>query len=557
MAKVVKELVTKWTYKVDAKQLIKAEKQLAKLRKTLLGLRRTSDQVTKKEAMNVKRLAANWKKAARGVRSYRRAQRGGFGGGRGGRGGRQGMLGQFLDPRLMAAGAGAAGLAGGIKLAKLAGEYESVSIAMTGLIGSASGAKKVMTDLSNFAKKTPFELTGVRQTAKSLLAYGFAADEIIPTLKMLGDASMGNQEVFNRLMINFAEIRNTGRASIKDIRQFANAGIPIYQQLSKQLGKTTSEINEMVTKNLISGDIIKEAFRQMTSEGGLFFQSMELQSGTMFGIFSNIVDSLSIMGEKFAQQTFFNDLKDRMENFRQFLDDNQDGIIGDAVRTYKNFESAIGVVVKTIQNAWATTEGKVLLSVTAIAGTLALLGGPLTLALAGVAALGLAFEDLGAYMRGSDSMLGRIIQKLHDLGIITADYRDMSTSQKSDAVTAAVAEGQAKGWAVGDYMNAERSARKSGDMDQAMIYQEAAMRKRRSNVKGFGRYVDGGGVATQSPYQTMRTPMPNQSVGTPDEDSINRGTINIYNQGTAEDVGFETATQLNTEAQIHRYGSAN
>ena len=83
----------------------------------------------------------------------------------------------------------AAALGGvGVAAVKMAADMEQNRIAFTTMLGSAQDAEKMLTDLATFAEKTPFEFAGLVDSTKKLMAYGFAAQEVIPMLNSIGDA---------------------------------------------------------------------------------------------------------------------------------------------------------------------------------------------------------------------------------------------------------------------------------------------------------------------------------------------------------------------------------
>jgi len=66
---------------------------------------------------------------------------------------------------------------------------QTAQIGFTTMLGSAEKAQKFLDDMADFAVKTPFEYPELLEAAKRMLAYGFAAEEVLPTLKAVGDAS--------------------------------------------------------------------------------------------------------------------------------------------------------------------------------------------------------------------------------------------------------------------------------------------------------------------------------------------------------------------------------
>ncbi len=89
----------------------------------------------------------------------------------------------------------------------------------------------------------------------------------------------------------YGTLKTSGRVTLMDLRQFAGRGIPIYETLAKRLKTTTTEINNMVSAGKIGFKDVQGAFRDMTKEGGQFFNLMADQSKTVGGQLSNLGDS--------------------------------------------------------------------------------------------------------------------------------------------------------------------------------------------------------------------------------------------------------------------------
>ena len=179
----------------------------------------------------------------------------------------------------------------------LAGNLQQADVAFTTMLGGAEAARKMLQDLSDFAANTPFELTGVRETAKQLLAYNIEAHKIIPTLKALGDVSAGLSVPIQQVAFAYGQVKSAGRLLGQDLRQFTNAGVPIIAELAKNLGVAESKIKDMVSAGKIWFADVEKAFQTMSSEWGKFANLMEKQSDTMMGAWSNLQDSIDSLGE--------------------------------------------------------------------------------------------------------------------------------------------------------------------------------------------------------------------------------------------------------------------
>ena len=203
----------------------------------------------------------------------------------------------------------AVGIAGAFAAAgvlKVSAQFEQTQIAFTTMLGSAEKADKLLRELADFAKRTPFTLPGVEKGARQLLAMGFEADELIPALGRIGDVIAGlglNQEGMDRMIFNLGQIKAQGRAMLIDVRQFAKAGVPIYEELAKAMGVTVEEIGDLVSAGKVGFPEIEQALINMTSEGGKFFNLMDAQSKTLVGQINNIKDSFTIMARVMGEDS--------------------------------------------------------------------------------------------------------------------------------------------------------------------------------------------------------------------------------------------------------------
>jgi len=187
----------------------------------------------------------------------------------------------------------------GVASVKLAGDFEQTQVAFTTMLGSAEEAQSMLSDLADFAKKTPFTIQGVEKSATQLMAVGFSAEDIIPTLKSVGDIAAGlglGEEGLQRLILNLGQVQSQGKLTGRELRDFAIAGVPLLAELSKQLGVTEADVTDMISKGEISTEMVTKAFESMSSGGGRFADLMGKQALTFEGMMSNMKDTLALMG---------------------------------------------------------------------------------------------------------------------------------------------------------------------------------------------------------------------------------------------------------------------
>ncbi len=200
---------------------------------------------------------------------------------------------------------GIAGVMVGKSLATAAADFEMTTIAFTTMLGSAEKAKEFLEELTDFAAKTPFSLKGVEDSAKRLMAVGFAAEDVLPVLKSVGDIASGlglREEGLQRLILNLGQVQTQGRLTGRELRDFAIAGVPIYEALADQMGVATSAIGDMVSASEISSKDVIAAFEKMTSAGGKFANMMDKMSKTTAGQLNNLKDSIEKLQRELGKE---------------------------------------------------------------------------------------------------------------------------------------------------------------------------------------------------------------------------------------------------------------
>lgn len=178
---------------------------------------------------------------------------------------------------------------------EMRGQFQQLEIAFNTMLQSEEKATMLMSQLVETAAKTPFDLQGVAQGAKQLLAYGIAADEVNETITRLGDIAAGLSIPLGDLVYLYGTTMTQGRMFTMDLRQFMGRGIPMAEELAKQFGVTKNEVAGLVTAGQVGADAVKQAIWNMTNEGSRFGGLMEAQSKSITGQISNIEDAFDTM----------------------------------------------------------------------------------------------------------------------------------------------------------------------------------------------------------------------------------------------------------------------
>ncbi|WP_315543537.1 tape measure protein [Capnocytophaga leadbetteri] len=174
-------------------------------------------------------------------------------------------------------------------------EFQQLEISFGTMLKSKEKANALMAQLTDLAAKTPFGLQEVSEGAKRLLAFQVPAQEVTETLRRMGDVAAGLGVPMGQLIHVYGQVKAQGKLMTNDLYQFMNAGIPIIAELSKVVGKSETEIKDMVSAGKIGFTEIQAVIKNMTSEGGLFFNLMAEQSKSLGGQISNLQDNFDQM----------------------------------------------------------------------------------------------------------------------------------------------------------------------------------------------------------------------------------------------------------------------
>jgi tape measure domain-containing protein len=222
----------------------------------------------------------------------------GFNAGLGGSGGGMTAMLSGMATKAGAIGAAFAGIgtlvAGATWATKLAADAEQVRTSFEVMLGSASKAQQMVSDIQGFAASTPFESAEIAQASKSLLAFGVAQEQIIPSMRMLGDLASGLGIPIGELSELYGKAKVQGRLFAEDINQLQGRGIPIVKQLAKNFGVAETEIRKMVEEGKVGFPQLQAALFELTKEGSQFGGMMEKQSKTFWGQLSTLWDNIKI-----------------------------------------------------------------------------------------------------------------------------------------------------------------------------------------------------------------------------------------------------------------------
>lgn len=184
---------------------------------------------------------------------------------------------------------------------KIGGQLESQRLSLTAILGQASYANDLYAKVQGLAVKSPFGVVQLDQYTKNLSAYGFQYHELFDMTKRLADIAAGTGTDFSRLALALGHVRSEMALTGYTLRQFSMANVPMLKMLAENLGVTTSEIRKMVRAKEVSYKDVENVIKELTSEGGMFFNMQETMSEAVSAKFKNLKDSMDIMYGQMAE----------------------------------------------------------------------------------------------------------------------------------------------------------------------------------------------------------------------------------------------------------------
>lgn len=244
-------------------------------------------------------------------------------------------------------------------LIDITGQFEVQRMALRNMLQDVDGADKIFEDLYRFASDSTYRFSELAKYAKQLAAFNIDKNNLLETTKMLGDVASGVGVSMDRLILAYGHVKSSGFLRGIQLRSFSQNGVPVLEELSRILteveGKTVSlgDVFDKMMKREIPFEMVEQAFKNMTSEGGKFYRMQEVLARTLSGQ--------------------INILKGRWENLLAAIGQANSGVLKNTVAWMSNLVSSmdnIGRLIKTLIIGFGTYQAT-LFTVTAITSTLA------------------------------------------------------------------------------------------------------------------------------------------------------------------------------------------
>ena len=309
-------------------------------------------------------------------------------------------------------------------LVRVTGEFEMQKTTLAAMIGDLNKAEQIITRIQGLAVESPFQFKELTTYAKQLSAFSVPAEELFETTKMLADVSAGLGVGMDRIIIAYGQVRSAAFLRGQEVRQFTEAGIPILNELAKQFSElegravSTGEVFDKISARLVPFEMVAKVFKDMTAEGGKFYNMQEIQAETLQGKLSNLKDAYEIMlNEIGTSQT--ERIKDAVDWLRTLMRNYEDigKAIVELVVSYGVYKTAL-LAMTAATNTFTLANHKLLSSLVSAGKWLA--ANPYVAIAAAVTAAGYAVYKASTSLESYEKVQ-RSVEKSHEKYISTVN----------------------------------------------------------------------------------------------------------------------------------------
>lgn len=181
-----------------------------------------------------------------------------------------------------------------VKTAEIQRQQRSLQV----LTGSLEEANRIIGELQEFGRVTPFTSSELIETAKRMKAFGFETNQVVDVVKRLSDVAGATGADLGGIATAFGQIQAKGRLQGEELLQLQERGVDLAGQLRKQYGMTQDQFQKALSQGRIGADAVNYALQQLTETGGTYANGAISQSDTLSGKFSTLMDNIESLARK-------------------------------------------------------------------------------------------------------------------------------------------------------------------------------------------------------------------------------------------------------------------
>ena len=300
---------------------------------------------------------------------------------------------------------------------------ETLTTEMQTMTGSAEKAADVMDKLTTFAATTPFQLENIARAGKQLIAFGFEADTITDKLQAIGDVAAGSGAELSDVSLIFGQVAAAGKLTGERLLQFQERAIPIGPALAKTMGIAEESVKDFVSEGRVDFDTFEKAFKSLSEEGGIFFDSMIDKSETTAGVISTLKDNFNLFAADLGKE-FLPVFKAISKALISFIQENKEAFSRDITSTLRDgltkLLKVLPEVASWLNKALVVTVESARIAINALDGAIDTVG----LAMATLAKLAISTQI--GYLK----LKGVFTDTTKELSEATATYNELDAAQQ-------------------------------------------------------------------------------------------------------------------------------
>lgn len=174
----------------------------------------------------------------------------------------------------------------------IAGQREMDQMAFTTLFGNADTAQNYLEQVRVMGAETPFQYEDLTQISRTLTAFGYSVDELIPTMTALGDAGSANgmtTDAINEMAQALGYMRSSNLVYREQLGIFQRRGVDAAGAVAEAKGMSIDEVYSAITRGDLGGVEISEILTKYMEE--TYQGAMDIQSKTFEGLASTLEDA--------------------------------------------------------------------------------------------------------------------------------------------------------------------------------------------------------------------------------------------------------------------------
>jgi len=199
---------------------------------------------------------------------------------------------------------------------EIGGQLEMQRLSIGAILQDTAHANELFEQIKTQALKSPFGVVELDAMTKQLSAYGFQYNELFEMTNRLANISAATGTSVDRLALALGHVRSEAALSGYTLRQFSMANIPLAKKLSEHLSEvekrfvSVAEVRQRVRKKEIGYEDVVNVLKELTDEGGMFYNAQEIMSQSVKARFKNLRDAFDIMYGEIAESGIGDALKD-------------------------------------------------------------------------------------------------------------------------------------------------------------------------------------------------------------------------------------------------------